>query len=321
MNMTLRRFLLFSLLPLSLFSCLQPKPEKEITIQSKETEILKSWSQDVSQSRLSENKQFVIGIVPDMKEMLLYDRNTGQEQSINLPITSVDQLIIPNSEELIYVNNDYSSKIRKSQLVKKNLQSGEESLLIENSRFIKLLSYSKPLSSILFLNNDTLYSYNLQNNLIDNDPMIENISFVTTSFDIILYNNGEYNVINPLGKEKYLWVSTSPDHSKIVFTVAGQDTYIYNIFENSTLNIGKLHAPKWSEDGKWVIGMQEKDNGHDFIESDIIMVKAENGKQINLTKNSDVIALFPEIDLDNHMVYFNDKRGDVYSMKIAVNDQ
>lgn len=128
-----------------------------------------------------------------------------------------------------------------------------------------------------------------QLNIIPQDTML----FYSDN-NLILLINGERKVFNPLGNGSYLWASFSPDKSKILFTFMGKGTYVVDLDGNILLEVGYANAPKWSPDGKWIVYMDDKDDGVKIISSEIFVLSADGKEKIKLTDSKETHEQFPE---------------------------
>ncbi len=110
---------------------------------------------------------------------------------------------------------------------------------------------------------------------------------------IFVYIHGKRTLIDPLGGENanYIWVSLSPDNSKILFTATGKGTYICNLKGKIIASLGYLNAPVWYNDS-FVAGMQDKDDGQFVTASRIVMMSADGKSQTQIS-NPLHIALYP----------------------------
>ena len=124
------------------------------------------------------------------------------------------------------------------------------------------------------------------------------------------------NALKPKGSGDYLWVSVSPDTRRILFSISGKACYSCDLNGGGLIEYGRLHAPVWSPSGKFVIGMNDYDNGESYTKSDIVMYTADGKNSKILTSKTDIIALFPTISPDEKMIVFNDESGVVYKMNI-----
>ncbi|MGE4287262.1 MAG: TolB family protein [Salinivirgaceae bacterium] len=124
----------------------------------------------------------------------------------------------------------------------------------------------------------------------------------------------------PLGEVYYLWASLSPDKTKIVFTAAGRGSYVIDIKGTILTYLGYLNAPKWLTD-HWVIGMNDTDDGHQIISSNVVAAHIPSGKRIDLTEtNASLIALYPEVSPDGNRIVFQSQKGEIYLLDVSILD-
>lgn len=135
----------------------------------------------------------------------------------------------------------------------------------------------------------------------------------------IIKQGVESSTIYPMGDFYYLWVSVSPDKSKILFTVAGKGSYISDLNGENLQELGYLNAPVWINNN-WIVGMNDKDNGEVVITSDIITVHIKSKKRYNLTGNDASIAQYPVVDAHGNKIAYHTLQGDIYILDIAFND-
>ena len=109
-----------------------------------------------------------------------------------------------------------------------------------------------------------------------------------------------------------------PTGKKVLYNYNGKSTYIADLEGNVLVDLGKLHAPKWINDN-WVVGMNDRDNGHEVISSDILAVSADGKTKSNLTSTSDQIEMYPEVSATGDQVIFHTIKGEIFSLKLKVN--
>lgn len=135
---------------------------------------------------------------------------------------------------------------------------------------------------------------------------------------LVLYNGNSRKVLTPNGvNESYFWSSISPDNQKIAYTVAGKGTFVSNIDGTNVKSIGKLNAPKWLNN-KWLVGMDDKDDGNDIISSVIVVASSDGKIRQTLTKSSDMIAMYPAASVDAKQIAFCTEKGQLYLININV---
>lgn len=132
---------------------------------------------------------------------------------------------------------------------------------------------------------------------------------------IVLYQNGERKVLPLNGDGNYIWASLSPDRQKILYNFNGRSTYIADLAGNVLTNLGRINAPKWLNDN-WIVGMNDKDNGHEVVSSDILAVSADGKIRKNLTNTDDQMEMYPEVSTDGKRIVFHNTKGEIFSMDL-----
>ncbi|MCF6242999.1 MAG: hypothetical protein L3J74_16860, partial [Bacteroidales bacterium] len=138
------------------------------------------------------------------------------------------------------------------------------------------------------------------------------LAFTDADLNLVVYKNGKQHILNPFGKGNYIWVSVSPDGTKILFTKTGKGTFICDSEGKNIINLGRLHAAKWSKDGKWVIGMNDFDDGSKYTNSQIIIISPKGINRQVLDLKDIKIALYPDLSDDNSKITFNTDNGKIY---------
>lgn len=126
--------------------------------------------------------------------------------------------------------------------------------------------------------------------------------------------NGKTTTIDPQGRSSYLWPQLSPDGKKIVYWVAYQGCFVCNLDGSDPVSLGELRAAKWM-DNNTVVGMLDKDNGHQITSSELI-AKTTDGKVQQLTPDT-IIALYPSVSADGTKVAFASEKGELYILNLV----
>ena len=202
---------------------------------------------------------------------------------------------------------DNSGK-RWSYIAEQNIESGELNKLTAPKR--NLSNANMKNGNLLFADNDELNVYNPLKKEIKRS--VATAVFTNGAMDLILFNNGEKKVLNPFGKGNYIWVSLSPDGSKILFNKAGKGTYVSDLEGNILVDLGRLHAAKWSADGNYIIGMNDYDDGHQYTSSKIVLIDKNGKNRQELELANEKIALYPALSSDNKKLVFNNEKGELF---------
>ncbi len=136
------------------------------------------------------------------------------------------------------------------------------------------------------------------------------------TLDII--NNGQtIRSISPAGDIYYVWASLSPDKRRILFTAVGDGTYVTDLEGNILGRMDDLNSPIWMNN-EWILGMNDKDDGHSIISSDVIAVHIASERRFNLTENTGEIAIYPQASPESKKIVFHSPKGEIFTMKIKL---
>ena len=131
----------------------------------------------------------------------------------------------------------------------------------------------------------------------------------TGNSNLVLYEDGNTVTLNLSEESRYLWASLSPDQSKILFTKAGEGTFISDLQGNILLELGNANAPHWSPDGNWIVYMDDKDNGYYYTASEIFVVSADGSKKYQITDTDHEIEMYPQWAPDMNGLIFHTITG------------
>lgn len=112
---------------------------------------------------------------------------------------------------------------------------------------------------------------------------------------IMVLRQGEPQAVMPFASGRYIWPSLSPDKTKIVAVDMEQGAFICDLDGSNVVLLGKCNAPRWSRSGKWIIGMDDRDDGHQITGSDIVAVSANGTHRIRLTESPAIHEMYPTV--------------------------
>lgn len=160
-----------------------------------------------------------------------------------------------------------------------------------------------------------LYSTSKLSKQADNFPVSAKSSGDLYSIELI-YSDGLVNQISTKKGENKVWVSLSPDRTKVLYSVVGGKTYIVDLKGNTVASINKAESPKWS-DNNTVVYMLTKDN-HDYItQGDVYVFNIKSNITQSLTDMFDDIALYPAMSVDGSRIVFNSDKGELYLINLS----
>lgn len=136
--------------------------------------------------------------------------------------------------------------------------------------------------------------------------------------DLVLYNNNVRTVLNPNGKGSYVYPAISPDEKHIVYTAIhdGCKTYVSNIDGSNPVSLGYLGSPTWLGND-WIVGMDDKDDGHIITSSTLKAVKMDGSVAQVLDTPDQPIAVYPAASPSADAIAF-ESEGVIYLLKLQI---
>jgi len=229
-------------------------------------------------------------------------------------ITDQNILFSPDGKYIYFVEQNFANRKKESTLVLLETASKTKKELVTGVRKIKLLHAAD--DQLIFLQDDEMKRFNTGSGTTQNCKDEQKYTYLDDELNLVYWQNGEKHVLNPGGEGKYLWVSVSPDQQRILYHIAGQGAYICNNEGKDIIELGRLRAMKWSPDGKWLVGMEDLDDGKKFTQSNLFLISSDGKVRKNLTQHTNIISLYPSFSADGKKVIFNDENGKVYQIDI-----
>lgn len=120
------------------------------------------------------------------------------------------------------------------------------------------------------------------------------------------------------GKE-CLNVAVSPDGEWLAFEELGGHLYIRNMKTHTLQDCGWGNRPAWSPDSRYLVYMQTRDDGHQFLDSDLYMLKISNLSITSLTSTPDRLEMNPAWSPRGDEIAFDTySEGTIYRMKVRL---
>jgi Tol biopolymer transport system component len=104
--------------------------------------------------------------------------------------------------------------------------------------------------------------------------------------------NGVPVRLDPFQGGSYIWPSLSPDGTRLVAYEMSRGTFVADLHGTVLAQFGRRDAPVWTRSGRWLVYMNEKDDGHQITGSDIFCVSPDGKTTIRLT-DTPAIELLP----------------------------
>lgn len=132
---------------------------------------------------------------------------------------------------------------------------------------------------------------------------------------ILLSSNGAIFRYDPLPGGSYIWPSLSPDGTLLAAYEMSKGAFISDLEGNVKVMLGRRDAPVWTRSGKWIVYMDDKDDGHFIQSSDIMAVSPDGTQTVRLTDTPLIIELNPSCSSVENAIVFNTLNGDLYILR------
>jgi len=124
--------------------------------------------------------------------------------------------------------------------------------------------------------------------------------------------------LRPLGEQRYINVTISPDQSKIAFELVGGNMYVMNVDGGNIIDLGRGHRPQWSPDGEYIVYMVTEDDGHNYTSADIQAVRSDGTGRTQITDDTSMLFMNPSWSPDGERIIFNDMNdGAIYTIEVS----
>ena len=189
---------------------------------------------------------------------------------------------------------------RRQEVVEKNL--------VDNST--SLLQSAQNISTPIYYGEKVISSKNI--NDLPGVMVEDNIRMLgIENTKIAIIKNGKKEILDPLGNGSYIWPSISPDGKTILAVDMTQGAFLCTIDGKVTQILGRRNAPSFTHDGKWIVYMLDKDDGHRIISSNIYAVSVDGKTTVQLTNDAN-ININPVCSINENKVAFSTIDGNLF---------
>lgn len=247
----------------------------------------------------------------------MLDNKTGSVKKLNNHYSAGYEPVFSKENKIVHRKDDFKNNRRFISIYEYNVSKMSETVIEKDLRDIAQIKVVNG-DEINYSLNQTLLEIKSNNKLAktatNNLPvvMIENS-------DLVLYQNGERKVVNPKGDGNYLWASVSPDGSKLLFTFAGQGSFVTDLRGEILGELSAAHYPQWSSNGEWILYMKDYDDGEKVIESDLFVSTIDGKKEFKITETKDIHEMYPVWSKSKSDVYCNSTEGIIYKIELKFN--
>jgi Tol biopolymer transport system component len=266
-------------------------------------------------SGVSPDGKKVLASSPGFKGLVMIDVNLKKITGItNDAGAGLEPSISPNGLNVFFRSDEFIGVKKYSSLSVYDISNGKTTIIESRKR---------ELSPPVVFNNQLIYSAaGKQNQKLISPGNLKGtkdcVYVVLENLLPVLYINGIRTPVTPKGDGNYIWVSLSPDKSRLLFNYGGRGTFVSDLNGKITADLGRLNAPRWLNN-EIVIGMNDKDDGSRILSSDIVCYFLNSGKMINLTLTSDRTEMYPLPFPDGKRLVYQTLAGELYVMTLKIN--
>jgi Tol biopolymer transport system component len=197
---------------------------------------------------------------------------------------------------------DERTRERLQELILLDLKTGASTIAASGSE----------VSTPTFGQNELMYTAGRKFELPSRAASVESIILGIENTKIALSRNGKKVLLDPLGNGSYVWPSLSPDGRTLVAYDMEKGTFVCDVDGKNVLLLGRLDAPTWTRDGKWIVYMDDKDDGHNFTSSEIWAISQDGRQKVQLTATDRVLEMYPSSSPAENKIVCSSLSGELY---------
>ena len=253
---------------------------------------------------------------PNYVGLYEYDLAQGRLSVLNTEMGAGYHYSI-NSEgtEGVYRTYEISNGRRYFSLIKQDFKSLKKTVLEKSQRDLTPAAYVNE-QTIAYAKNNALQARQLKPSLNKSGSPAEPLFVCIENKKIALFDDKGKKVLEPRGTGSYIWPEISPDGQKLLFKKPGDGCYVSDLQGNVLSSLGNINAPHWSPDGKWVVYMDDRDDGYRLLASEIHIKNIETKEDIQLTDSKERIEIYPQWGADINTIVFATAKGQIYLMQL-----
>jgi Tol biopolymer transport system component len=264
------------------------------------------------------------GVVPDSRYLLvtgdgykglsLLDYRRGRTRKISSDDgAGYEPAITADGKRIVFRSDTFTDNRKYSSLLSYDIESGDIKTIIANERGVLPAAIS----------GDRIMVKSDKGSRIETAGSVMTKSsggtFFITVEDLVpvLYSGGERKILKPNGDGYYIWVSLSPDRTKMLYNYQGINTYVCDLNGHVMYNAGRINAPKWLNDNI-IIGMDDHDDGHRVLSSEIVYYSLKDKKRRYLTDTENRTEMYPMPFPGGRKIAFSTDNGEIYVAKLKI---
>lgn len=220
----------------------------------------------------------------------------------------------PKSGLAFNISNDGKSIIYRRTLLDRSGRTRKQDVVLMNlaRRSSRVLASGPDVLIPSFAENAPVYSTKSKTEGLAGTAGTTNVSIIGIEETKIAINvNGTKTLLDPLGKGSYVWPVLSPDKQQIVAYEMDRGAFVCNLRGTVISRLGRRDAPSWTRSGRWIVYMEDKDDGHILLSSDIFAVTPDGKSVVQLTSTTGVFELYPQCSPTENKIVCSTSDGSI----------
>jgi len=217
----------------------------------------------------------------------------------------------PKSGLAFNVSNDGKSIIYRRTLLDKSGRTRKQDVVLMNiaRRSSRVLTSGSDVSIPSFAENAPVYSTKSKTEGLAGTANVSIIGIEETKIAVNM--NGTKKILDPLGNGSYVWPVLSPDKRQIAAYEMDRGAFVCNLRGTVISRLGRRDAPSWTRSGRWIVYMEDKDDGHKLLSSDIFAVTPDGKSVVQLTSTTGVFELYPQCSPTENKIVCSTSDGSI----------
>lgn len=178
---------------------------------------------------------------------------------------------------------------------------------------ISVLASGTDVSAPVFSQNNVVFSIQGEAKNLSKTQNTGNIVVLgIENTKILLNKNGQKSLLDPFSNGSYVWPVLSPDKTNIVAYEMDRGAFVCDLDGKILATLGRRDAPSWTRTGKWIIYMNDKDDGHQILSSDLHYISPDGRQSGQLTFTSDIIEMYPQCSPTENKIVYCSLQGEIF---------
>ncbi len=218
----------------------------------------------------------------------------------------------PKSGLAFSVSSDGKSILYRRTLYDKTGRTRKQDMVLMDlaKRSSSVLTTGPDVSNPAFAGNVPLYSIRSKTEGLPGLAGTRDVTVIgIENQKIALSINGKKALMDQLGNGSYIWPVLSPDKKLLVAYEMDRGAFISDLQGTVISKLGRRDTPSWTRSGKWIVYMNDKDDGHKLLSSDIFAISSDGKTVVQLTSTEGVMELNPQCSPTENKIVCNSSDG------------